>query len=222
MKKLGVMCLAGVLGLSLAGAAQARSPASSSTRCGRSRKPREAPLRLSPTSRSRAAPSASSIRSVPVNAHHPGHRRSAKDADGKVRYVATFVITSRSTSRKASGLMWHDVPNRGRRVPVCADGARARRHRAGQRLAGRQRRSDHRPARRIASTGMQWLQVPVARDPGRLAGNRRGARAHRQSLGRGSQPLIVQTNPVPYKPASLDTAQVEARLARAARPCAVR
>ena len=37
-----------------------------------------------------------------------------KDADGKVRYVTSFVITKPVDMRKASGLMWHDVPNRGR------------------------------------------------------------------------------------------------------------
>ena len=39
-----------------------------------------------------------------------------KDPDGKVRYVATFVITKPVDMTKASGLMWHDVPNRGRPV----------------------------------------------------------------------------------------------------------
>ena len=42
-----------------------------------------------------------------------------KDADGKVRYVTSFVITKPVDMRKASGLMWHDVPNRGR--PVLLD-----------------------------------------------------------------------------------------------------
>jgi len=38
----------------------------------------------------------------------------AKDADGKVRYVASFVIYKPVDMSKASGLLWHDVPNRGR------------------------------------------------------------------------------------------------------------
>ena len=38
----------------------------------------------------------------------------AKGADGKVRYVASFVIFKPVDMAKASGLMWHDVPNRGR------------------------------------------------------------------------------------------------------------
>lgn len=42
----------------------------------------------------------------------------AKDPDGKVRYVATFVLTKPVDMRKASGLIWHDVPNRGRPVTI--------------------------------------------------------------------------------------------------------
>lgn len=42
-----------------------------------------------------------------------------RDADGKVRYVATFVITWPIDTRKASGMLWHDVPNSGR--PVLLD-----------------------------------------------------------------------------------------------------
>ena len=38
----------------------------------------------------------------------------AKGADGKVRYVASFVIFKPVDMAKASGLMWHDMPNRGR------------------------------------------------------------------------------------------------------------
>ena len=41
----------------------------------------------------------------------------AKDTDGKVRYVASFVIFKPVDMGKASGLLWHDVPNRGRVFP---------------------------------------------------------------------------------------------------------
>jgi hypothetical protein len=36
-----------------------------------------------------------------------------KDPDGKARYVASFVLTKPTDMSHASGLMWHDVPNRG-------------------------------------------------------------------------------------------------------------
>ena len=43
----------------------------------------------------------------------------AKDADGRVRYVASFVIHKPRDMSQASGLLWHDVPNRGN-VPAFA------------------------------------------------------------------------------------------------------
>src|SRR5216684_662305 len=43
-----------------------------------------------------------------------------KDADGKVRYVASFLLVKPTDVRNASGLMWHDVPNRGGRITLAA------------------------------------------------------------------------------------------------------
>ena len=56
---------------------------------------------------------------------------------------------------------------------------------------------------------MQFLQVPVARGPGGapVTGEVFGRIVNRS--GAASQPLIVQTNPVPYKPVSLDTTKAK-------------
>src|SRR3954463_5911803 len=43
------------------------------------------------------------------------------DADGKARYVTSFRLLRPTDLGKASGLMWHDVPNRGGRVNITAD-----------------------------------------------------------------------------------------------------
>jgi hypothetical protein len=43
----------------------------------------------------------------------------ARDADGKVRYMASFVLHKPRDMAMASGLLWHDVPNRGN-VPTFA------------------------------------------------------------------------------------------------------
>jgi hypothetical protein len=84
--------------------------------------PAPAAARRSPTSRSPGAPSASSI-------PHPRNRiiqdiALAKDRDGKVRYVATFVIVKPVDGKQASGLLWHDVPNRGRVYAMARPSAR--------------------------------------------------------------------------------------------------
>jgi len=128
----------------------------------------------------------------------------ATDADGKVRYVATFILFKPVDATQASGLMWHDVPNRGRTYPM------ARQERmAGDVLLASAWQGDNAGATAVrataAVTGMQWLQLPVARglNGERISGEVFGRIVNR--AGPASQPLIVQTNPVPYRPASLDT-----------------
>ncbi|MFO1197479.1 MAG: alpha/beta hydrolase domain-containing protein [Burkholderiaceae bacterium] len=130
----------------------------------------------------------------------------ARDADGKVRYVASFVLYKPADPRRASGLLWHDVPNRGR---VYAFSPRERA--AGDVMLASGWQGDDagltavRP--KAAIGGLQWLKVPVARGPGgeRVTGEVFARIVNR--AGMSSQPLLVQTNPVPYKPLSLDTSK---------------
>ena len=132
----------------------------------------------------------------------------AKDADGKVRYVASFVIYKPINMTKASGLLWHDVPNRGRVYPFAPQEAAL-----GDIELASAWQGDNSGATAVrataSATGMQFLQVPVARGAG-------GAPVTGEVLGRivnrsgvASQPLMVQTNPVPYKPMSLDTSKAK-------------
>ena len=134
-----------------------------------------------------------------------------KDSDGKVRYVATFVVTKPVDMAKASGLMWHDVPNRGRPLTISnmergfgdvglasawqGDNASTR---AGLGTAVR-------PT--MNAEGNNWLQVPVAKNPdgSPVTGPVMGRIVNRS--GPDAQPLIIQTNPLPYMPASLDTSK---------------
>ena len=128
----------------------------------------------------------------------------AREADGKVRYVASFFLLRPVQAAQASGLMWHDVPNRGRVYPM------ARQEQlAGDVFLASAWQGDNAGATTVrptaSLTGMQWLQVPVARGAGgeRITGLVFGRIVNR--AGPDSQPLLVQTNPVPYRPASLDT-----------------
>jgi hypothetical protein len=130
----------------------------------------------------------------------------ARDPDGKVRYVATFVLTKPVDAAKASGLMWHEVPNRGVRRPnVVAERAN------GDIDLTSAWQGDNSGATAVrASAAVElphWLKLPIARnvDGSPVAGQVFGRIVNRS--GPGSQPLIVQTNPVPYRPASLDTRQ---------------
>lgn len=128
----------------------------------------------------------------------------AKDAEGKVRYVASFVIYKPVDMSKASGLLWHDVPNRGR-VFAFAPQEQA----FGDIMLASGWQGDNSGATvvrpKASVTGMQFLQVPVARGAGGtpITGEVFGRIANRS--GKTSQPLIVLFHPVPYKPVSLDT-----------------
>ena len=130
----------------------------------------------------------------------------AKDADGKVRYVSSFVIYKPVDLQKSSGLMWHDVPNRGRVFPMASQ-----ERQAGDVLLASAWQGDNAGAttvRPTASTsGTQWLAVPIAKGIAgeRVTGQVLGRIVNRS--GPASQALLVQTNPVPYKPMSLDTSK---------------
>jgi hypothetical protein len=132
----------------------------------------------------------------------------AKDGDGKVRYVASFVLIKPVDMTRASGLMWHDVPNRGR---VFAFAAQERGF--GDVMLASAWQGDNAGATvvrpKASANGLQFLQLPVARGPAGAAMT--GAVFARivNRAGPGSQPLLVQTNPVPYVPMSLDTTKAK-------------
>jgi len=44
-----------------------------------------------------------------------------KKANGNVEYIASFFIVKPVDMSQASGVMWHDVPNRGGRITITAD-----------------------------------------------------------------------------------------------------
>jgi len=134
-----------------------------------------------------------------------------EDADGKVRYVTTFVITKPVDMSKASGLLWHDVPNRGRPLTVTP----MERSFGDVGLASAWQ-GDNASMREGLGTAVRatmtisanhWLQVPVAKNPdgSSITGPVMGRIVNRS--GMNAQPLIVQTNPLPYMPASLDTSK---------------
>jgi hypothetical protein len=133
----------------------------------------------------------------------------SKDADGKVRYVATFVITKPVDMGKASGMMWHEVPNRGRPVLISSQDMEF-----GDIGLATAWQGDNASMSASLGTAVRetmgvganhWLKLPVARNAdGSPVTGQIFARIVNRS-GATAQPLIVQTNPVPYLPATLDT-----------------
>lgn len=132
-----------------------------------------------------------------------------KDADGQVRYVASFVLTKPVDMNQASGLLWHDVPNRGRPELIAPAEMKLGDIGLASAWQGDDAAIDANNGTAVRATmsvkGRHFLKVPVARqaDGSPVTGLVFGRIVNR--AGPDSQPLIVQTNPVPYKPASLNS-----------------
>jgi hypothetical protein len=141
----------------------------------------------------------------------------ATDADGKVRYVASFVLTVPTDLSTSSGLLWHDVPNRGSPLLIGAversfgDIGLASAWQGDNASINASNGTTVRATQLVGDR--HWLQVPVARNPDGtpVTGLVLGRIVNRAGLD--AQPLLVQTNPLPYMPANLDTAM--ARWSRA-------
>ncbi len=135
----------------------------------------------------------------------------AKDSDGVVRYVASFFLVKPVDMSMSSGLMWHDVPNRGGRITIVS----AERDFGDVGLSSAwQGDNSGNTAVPAGATNLtpitfsnEWVMVPIAKNPdgssvtGRVFGrivNRSGA---------ASQQIFIQNNPMPYRPATLDTTQ---------------
>jgi hypothetical protein len=134
-----------------------------------------------------------------------------KSADGKVRYTASFVLTKPVNLAQASGMMWHDVPNRG--SPTVINNNERAFGDIGLASAWQGDNSAINAANGTAVRatmlvgGRHFVQVPVAKNgDGSVVTGRVFARIVNRS-GSASQPIIVQTNPVPYLPNTLDTTQ---------------
>ena len=122
-----------------------------------------------------------------------------KNARGKVEYVATFQLVKPLDMSKSSHLMWHDVPNRGGRITIVA----------AERNTGDIGLSSGWQGDNVGGTvpgpGRETVTVPVAHQAnGAPITGKMLARIFNAS-GPDSRPLLTYSNPVPYKPATLDT-----------------
>ena len=122
-----------------------------------------------------------------------------KNARGMVEYSATFQLTKPIDMAKASRLMWHDVPNRGGRITIVP----------AERQLGDVGLSSGWQGDASGATAPgpnnDYVVVPIARqaDGSPITGPVLGRILN--ASGRDSQPIFVHSNPLPYRPASLDT-----------------
>jgi hypothetical protein len=124
------------------------------------------------------------------------------NANGKVEYVASFLLVKPTDLSKASGLMWHDVPNRGGRITISADLRNSHDIGISSGWQGDNAGATAVPANSkslstITQPGNDWVDAPkIAGLTGRIVGrivNRSGLNA---------APLNVMGNPIPYFPAN--------------------
>jgi hypothetical protein len=136
----------------------------------------------------------------PLNAIITDIELAPRNRKGKVEYMTTFFVVKPIDMSRASGLLWHDVPNRGGRLIISTD-LRA----AGDVGLSSGWQGDNSGGTAHGTPDADYVVVPVAK-------NRDGSPITGRVLGRilnasgpASRPLIVHSNPVPYKPVTLDT-----------------
>ena len=125
-----------------------------------------------------------------------------KNANGKVEYISSFFIVKPVDMAQASGLMWHDVPNRGGRITITTDLRNLNDVGLSSAWQGDNAGATVVPANAADIPGTppfgtnEWVKVPVLTGvTGRIFGriiNRSGS----------NQPLNVMGNPIPYFPAN--------------------
>jgi hypothetical protein len=148
-----------------------------------------------------------------LDPHHPLNReitdldKAPRNANGKVEYIASFRIRKPVDLGTASGVMWHDVPNRGGDVGFPADSFAAGDMQLLSGWQGDNAGGTSVPANAdcLPGTGCtaptfphHYVKTPVlVGTTGRIVGriiNRSGA---------DGAPLNVMGNPIPYFPADL-------------------
>src|SRR5215470_13830082 len=96
----------------------------------------------------------------PLNAIIQDIALAPRNANGNVEYTATFFIVKPIDLSKASGLVWHDVPNRGGRVTI-VDAEKA----FGDVGISSGWQGDNQGGTDQTRTNNDWVHVPTAANP---------------------------------------------------------
>jgi len=129
----------------------------------------------------------------------------APKTGGKVQYMATFFLVKPVDMSKSSHLMWQDVPNRGGRITLAAPSRRD----GDVGLSSGWQGDNSGGTAQVPAPGNtnDYAVVPIARNPdgSSITGTVMGRIMNVGGID--SQPIIEHSNPIPYKPVTLDTAQ---------------
>jgi len=122
-----------------------------------------------------------------------------RNARGLVEYISTFQIVKPVDMENSSHLLWHDVPNRGVRLTIAPE----------ERITGDVGLSSGWQGDNSGTTSPgpnnDYAIVPIAKnvDGSSIIGPVVGRIMN--ASGSDSRPMFVFNNPMPYRPASLDT-----------------
>src|SRR5712691_1890260 len=127
-----------------------------------------------------------------------------RNLNGKVEYIATFFIVKPVDMSQSSGLMWHDVPNRGGRITITSDLRNSHDVGLSSGWQGDNASATVVPANAsalspVTPSSNEWVKTPVLVG---VQGQILGRIINRS--GPGAQPLNVMGNPIPYFPAHSD------------------
>jgi len=127
----------------------------------------------------------------------------APRVDGKAQYVASFFVVKPIDMSKSSGLLWHDVPNRGGRITITSDLRTQGDVGVSSGWQGDNAGATAVPADASSPTPVkspssnEWVKTPVLSG---VTGQIFGRIVNRSGLN--AAPLNVMGNPIPYFPAN--------------------
>jgi hypothetical protein len=124
-----------------------------------------------------------------------------RNANGKVEYIATFFVVKPVDMSKSSGLLWHDVPNRGGRITISSDLRMQGDIGLSSAWQGENAGATAVPASAsspapVTPSNNEWVKTPVLAG---VTGQILGRIVNRSGLN--AAPLNVMGNPIPYFPA---------------------
>jgi len=125
-----------------------------------------------------------------------------RNANGMVEYIASFFIVKPVNMSQSSGLMWHDVPNRGGRITISSD-LRAQGDIGissgwqGDNAGATAMPSNAASPTPVTPSNNEWVKTPVLTG---TTGMILGRIVNRS--GMNGQALNVMGNPIPYFPAA--------------------
>src|SRR5438552_50687 len=125
-----------------------------------------------------------------------------RNPNSKVEYIASFFIVKPVDMLQSSGLMWHDVPNRGGRITITPDLRNSHDVGLSSGWQGDNAGTTVVPANastlsQVTPSNNEWVKTPVLAS---VQGQILGRIINRSGLG--AQPLNVMGNPIPYFPAN--------------------